>query len=203
MKRNTSIGLPSAVMTLAAVVCTTPASLQAQQLVPMMEAPIVAWTNLARQQHGVLPVRPNALLTRAAQMHALTMAAQEKMSHTLNGTTPADRVRMVGYPYECAGENVAFNFGYPNPDWKLFEGWMNSPGHFQNIVNGQFTEIGVAVACSASGKFYACQVFGRPQGLMVPPPYAASPLGGYRPMAIPAVLPAAPRDPAFFLLTDP
>src|ERR1019366_8054798 len=141
-------------------------SLQAQQPAPALEAPIVSWTNMARQYYGRSPVTPNPKLTQAAQMHARNMASQETMSHVLDGMTMADRVRIVGYPYAAVGENVAFNFGYQNPGWMLFESWLTSPGHLQNIMNGQFTEIGVGVAQSPSGKFYACQVFGRPATTM-------------------------------------
>jgi uncharacterized protein YkwD len=137
---------------------------QAQQRAATMETPIITWTNMARQQYGRPVLTPNARLTWAAQQHALNMAAQEIMSHTLDGRTCADRVKLTGYPYVVVGENVAYNFGYANPDWKLFESWVKSPGHWQNIMHPEFTEIGVGVAQSRSGKFYACQVFGRAAG---------------------------------------
>jgi uncharacterized protein YkwD len=42
-------------------------------------------------------------------------------------------------------------------------GWMDSPGHRRNILDKDFTEIGVAVGYSVDGRPYYCQVFGRPQ----------------------------------------
>src|SRR5690349_12374687 len=118
-------------------------SVQAQQLVPWMESPIVAWTNMARQYQGRGAVTPNRQLTQAAQMHALNMAAQEIMSHSLDGMNLVDRVNRVGYAYANVAENVAFNFGFPNPSWKLFESWLTSEGHLRNIMNEQYTEVGV------------------------------------------------------------
>jgi uncharacterized protein YkwD len=147
---------------------TFPASAQAQHMVPSMEYPIISWTNTVRKSYGRGAVAPNPQLTLAARRHAMNMAAQETMSHTLDGTGMPERVKIAGYPYAAVGENVAYNFGYQNPDWKLFESWLNSPGHLQNIMNGQFTEIGVGIARSASGKYYACQVFGRPASMMQP-----------------------------------
>ncbi len=153
--------LPMA-LTVLTLLLVAPHPAQAQQIVAELEAPIAMWTNMARQQTGRAPLAANAQLTKAAQMHAWNMAASETMSHTLGGYTPADRVRWAGYAYSGVAENVAFVFGYEQPAWQLFQSWMTSEGHLRNIQNEQFTEIGVGVARSASGKYYACQVFGRP-----------------------------------------
>lgn len=150
-----------------------PRPAQAQQIMPEMESSIGMWTNMARMQSGRKPLAANAQLTKAAQVHAWNMAQQETMSHTLGGYGPADRVRWAGYAHAGMAENVAFVFGYDHPAWQLFQSWMTSEGHLRNIQNEQFTEIGVGVARSPSGKYYACQVFGRP---MTAAPYpAASP----------------------------
>lgn len=137
-------------------------SLFAQQPVPWMETLIVSWTNSYRQQAGRGPLQVNPRLSYAARLHAWTMAQRDQMGHNVDGTTCADRVKLTGYTYQYIGENVAYNEGYPDPAWKFFEGWMNSSGHWQNIQHPVFTEIGVGVYRSASGKFYACQVFGTP-----------------------------------------
>lgn len=147
---------------------TDAGSLHAQQLLPWLESPIISWTNMARYQQGRGPLTFNRQLTQAAQMHALNMAAHETMSHSLDGMNLVDRINRVGYAYANVGENVAFNFGYQNPSWNLFESWLKSPGHWQNMMNEQFTEIGVGVAISATGRYYACQVFGRPAMPMSP-----------------------------------
>jgi uncharacterized protein YkwD len=153
--------LPMA-LTVLTLVLIAPRPAQAQQMVPELEAPIAMWTNMARLQRGRSPLAANAQLTKAAQMHAWNMAVTETMSHTLGGYTPADRVRWTGYAHAGMAENVAYVFGYEHPAWQLFQSWMISEGHLRNIQNEQFTEIGVGVARSASGKYYACQVFGRP-----------------------------------------
>src|ERR1043165_7286514 len=156
MKKGPWVRMSAIAATVTFFLFVSPRSGHAQQLVPWMETPMYSWTNMARQQYGLPPLTPNAQLTQAAQMHALNMAAQETMSHSLNGQNLVDRLRRVGYAYAGAAENVAYNFGYQNPGWQLFEGWMRSPGHYKNIMHSQMTEIGVGVAYSASGKFYAC-----------------------------------------------
>ena len=63
---------------------------------------------------------------------------------------------MYGAP---VGENVAT--GQSTSEQVVAE-WLDSPRHCANIMDGDFTEMGVAVASNAGGVFWA-QVFGAPQ----------------------------------------
>lgn len=162
-----------------AFVSSLPCEAQTPQMIPAMESSIHGWTNAARQQRGRAPLSHNAQLARAAQMQAYAMAVRETMAHTIDGVTLGDRVRWVGYQHAGVGENVAFNFGYSNPEWHLFQSWMTSEGHYRNIMNEQFAEMGVGVAQSATGKIYACQVLGRSASMapvMVYSPSVAMPI---------------------------
>ena len=49
-------------------------------------------------------------------------------------------VEEQGMIYRMAGENIAA--GYASPQ-AVMNGWMNSPGHRSNILNGSFNAIGV------------------------------------------------------------
>ena len=96
-----------------------------------------------------------------AKIQAQNMAYYQKMAHVLpNATLPTltDRAHYVGYSYGRIAENVAL--GYPNAEM-VVEGWMNSRGHRQNILDAGVVETGIAVARSATGGLYYCQVFGR------------------------------------------
>jgi uncharacterized protein YkwD len=56
----------------------------------------------------------------------------------------ADRDGQAGYTdWSDIGENIAA--GYPTPE-SVVAGWMASPGHRENILSAQFTEIGVGMA---------------------------------------------------------
>jgi uncharacterized protein YkwD len=39
----------------------------------------------------------------------------------------------------------------------------NAPQHFANIMNEQFTEVGIGVARGKSGKWYMCHLFAAPK----------------------------------------
>ncbi len=98
----------------------------------------------------------NERLAEAAQMHSNDMNENQFFDHTgTGGSTLVNRVEQAGYRYRTIGENIAM--GETQTEVTVVEGWINSPGHCRNIMNGAFTEMGVA----RSG-FYWTQVFGRP-----------------------------------------
>lgn len=109
------------------------------------------------------PLVSNALLDRAAALHAQDMARRGVMTHEgSDGSSFADRIRRAGYVYRTAGENVAA--GQPTPE-RLVSDWAKSPPHCANLMNRDFTEMGLAFALNTaadSGIFWA-QEFGRPR----------------------------------------
>lgn len=120
---------------------------------------VIRLTNDERAKHKLPPVKEHALLSKVAQAHSDNMAGQKKMAHELDGKAPADRVKAAGYKYSAMSENVAE--GHPNAA-AVVAGWMASPGHRANVLDGNATEIGVGVASDADGRPYYTQVFGRP-----------------------------------------
>jgi uncharacterized protein YkwD len=54
--------------------------------------------------------------------------------------SPYQMMRSFGISFRSAGENIAK--GYRTPQ-AVVDGWMNSPGHRANILNGSYTHIGV------------------------------------------------------------
>ena len=122
-----------------------------------------AYANTARTEAGLSPLADNALLIKAAKQKAEDMAAKGYFSHTSpNGSEPWDFIRAVGYDYRAAGENLAVNF---SDSRILHDAWMNSPGHRDNILRGEFTEIGIG---SAAGEYkgkpalFVAVMFGSP-----------------------------------------
>jgi uncharacterized protein YkwD len=125
------------------------------------EARIFDLINAERRHQGLRPLVFSAQLNQMARIQAQNMAYYQKMAHVLpNATLPTlgDRAHYVGYSYGRIAENVAL--GYPNAE-TVVEGWMNSRGHRQNILDAGVVETGIAVARSATGGLYYCQVFGR------------------------------------------
>jgi uncharacterized protein YkwD len=125
------------------------------------EKAIVEMTNKARAKEGLEPLKVNPLLCKVARAHSANQAAQGKMAHVLDGKKPADRVKEAGYEYRAVGENVAMGQGISLEE--IFQGWMDSKGHRENILRPVFREIGVGVARNDKGEVYYTQVFGAPK----------------------------------------
>jgi uncharacterized protein YkwD len=127
-----------------------------------IEQQIVNLVNQFRQAAGLAPLTVDSKLTEAAQIQANNMASLNTMSHNLPGTaTPTlqSRAQFVGYSYSWLGENIAYNYSNATA---VMNAWMNSPDHRANILDPNYTQIGVAVAYSALGEPYYTQEFGAP-----------------------------------------
>jgi uncharacterized protein YkwD len=104
----------------------------------------------------------SAVLDGVAVAHARDMAARGGMSHAgADGSTPGERATRAGYRWRVVGENVAR--GQPTAE-RVVTGWMDSPHHCENIMDPDFTEMGIGVAMGAGGTAgpYWSQMFGRP-----------------------------------------
>jgi uncharacterized protein YkwD len=125
------------------------------------EARIFDLINAERTSRGLRPLVYNAQLDQMAKIQATNMAHFQRMAHVLPDAqlpTLKDRAQYVGYHYGQIAENVAL--GYPSAE-TVVEGWMNSSGHRQNILDSHEIETGIAIARSRSGGIYYAQVFGR------------------------------------------
>lgn len=96
------------------------------------------------------PLERDELLELAARGHSQDMLDQDYFDHTgLDGRSPFDRIADAGFTGPGPlGENIAA--GYRTVE-EVMNGWMNSPGHCTNIMNGAYRTIGVGYAENAGG----------------------------------------------------
>ncbi|MEL6658303.1 MAG: CAP domain-containing protein [Bacteroidota bacterium] len=107
------------------------------------------------QMPPVGPLRWNNTLATTAAQHSADMAKAGRLNHTgTDGSTAGDRIKRNGYSWRSYGENIAQ--GYPSAEAAL-QGWIESPGHCQNLMKADFMEFGAAVE-----KRFWTQVFARP-----------------------------------------
>lgn len=94
---------------------------------------------------AVAPLTLNRSLSNAALEHSRDMAVHAEFEHRgHDGSTPAVRVQRAGYgKYVIVGENIAAGAMTAT---EATEGWLASPAHCENIMDGRFTEIGIAYA---------------------------------------------------------
>lgn len=119
--------------------------------------------NRDRQTNSAPTLAVNPVLEQAAQLKANDMAQKSYFSHTSPaGVTPWYWLDRVGYRYQSAGENLAVDFLDASD---VHTAWMNSPGHRANILNGVFTEIGIATARGmyhGNETTFVVEFFGKP-----------------------------------------
>ncbi|MGL5871402.1 MAG: CAP domain-containing protein [Xenococcaceae cyanobacterium] len=102
---------------------------------------VVQLVNLERAKLRLDPLQIDAQLSNAAQQHSQNMANKDFFSHTgKDGSSPFTRIKQTGYLFSTAAENIAVGYGTPEA---VVKGWMGSSGHRSNILNANFTEIGV------------------------------------------------------------
>lgn len=116
---------------------------------------VVELTNRSRAEARLAPLTVNAALTAAARAKLEDMVRRDYFEHrTPDGRQPWWFMQAAGYRLRAAGENLAKGY---RTETELQRGWMKSKPHRRNILNRDFTEIGVA-----AGSGVAVVMFGRP-----------------------------------------
>lgn len=124
--------------------------------------------NAARAEVGLPALGPSERLDRLAQDHAADMLERGYYDHvTPEGDSPFDRFLAAGGSgWALSGENIAACEGCTSPPdgtrVRAFHGgWMQSPGHRDNVLSGGFDSFGFGIA-GEGGKIFAVQSFSGP-----------------------------------------
>lgn len=127
---------------------TKPApSIEAQNIA----SDVLRLTNAHRSNEGVGALVADSCAQKYANQQAIAQAQEDRMFHQDLGPI------LSGCPgVRAVAENVAY--GYRDASGAV-EGWWNSSGHRQNMLNPKYSKMGAAVAYSSSGKPYYAQVF--------------------------------------------
>lgn len=116
---------------------------------------VVNLVNQERAKAGLSPVTADTSIQAAAQVRAKEI--EKSFSHTRpDGSSFSTALTQQGVTYRGSGENIAW--GQKTPE-QVMNGWMNSEGHRANILNKNFTKIGVGYHQNASGTNYWTQLF--------------------------------------------
>jgi uncharacterized protein YkwD len=140
------------------------ASLQAERILTLINAARGHTTTCGDRTFAPAPpLSLSSTLDGVALGHALDMADHNYFEHEdRSGHSPADRVRAVGYKEKLVGENIAY--GVENAD-EAVQGWLDSPGHCENIMDPRFAEMGIGLAQGRSSRhgLYWVQLFAQPK----------------------------------------
>jgi len=125
-----------------------------------IENQVLALVNAERLSRGLPALAADGQLSFAAKFHSGQQAERGLAAHALGGVTaptPSSRLDFAGYEaWNLYGENVAVGFTSAS---EVVTAWMSSPAHQANILDPNFTEIGIGVAADKFGNLYWTQVF--------------------------------------------
>jgi len=114
-------------------------------------------TNEFRAQYNLKPLKYDRSLEQISIVKVNDMIKGNYFEHySPDYGQPWDLATIFDYKFIGYGENIARYFKTPR---HTVLGWMNSPGHRKNMLNEQYTHIGVAVEKDSEGNFYWVQHF--------------------------------------------
>lgn len=153
------------------------------------EASFLSMINDYRAQNGLGPLAADDSLNNVARWMAGDLAANNYFSHTDSlGRDPFVRMDQLGYAYNTwRGENLVAGTETAAHAMQM---WKDSPPHNENMLNPNYTVIGIARAYDATSDFgwYWATEFGGASS--APPPPAPAPQPTQEPA--PYIPPAQP-----------
>ncbi len=140
----------------------TPPSVEEEKTSNLTVSGVLDMSNKERSIRGINPLTNNEILNKAAEMKVDDMIENNYFAHiSPSGEEASDLVSLVKYSFIAVGENLAH--GEFKDDEDLVSGWMNSPGHKENILNPGYFEIGIAVKKIPNEEVWmAVQIFALP-----------------------------------------
>ena len=113
---------------------------------------VLNYVNTYRSEVGKTNLVLDKNLSIAATIRALEIAWADKFSHTRpNGESCFTVLSDLKISIRSAGENIAL--GYSNAK-SVSEGWKNSQGHYENMINNDFNKIGIGVVTHNNTKYW-------------------------------------------------
>lgn len=147
-----------AAIVILVVILLVPTRLSAQSNSEVYEQEFVILINNLRASSSLSPLSVNGNLVSSSRTWAEHMSSVGAISHDPN-------LRYAVSDFMLLGENV----GTGPSVQTIYNAFVNSPGHYANMVNPSFAQIGVGVVAN-NGVIYTAQRFLQPVGSAVAPP---------------------------------
>ena len=121
---------------------------------------VLSLVNQERKKNGLNELTLSNELTHVATLKAQDMRDKKYFSHNSpTYGTPFEMLQKFGISYSYAGENIAG--GQESPQ-AVMNDWLNSSGHRANILNKNYTELGVGYVKGGQYGTYWVQLFRKP-----------------------------------------
>ena len=127
-----------------------------------METRLFNLVNEERKKKGLSPLEYDKSAYEAARYHSMDMAKREYFAHiSPEGEDFVKRLEKFGFRFMnvTGAENLAKNRGVADPVAVALRGWLQSHGHYTNIMNPAFQYGAIGVGLNIRGEYYFTQVF--------------------------------------------
>lgn len=129
-----------------------------------IEQAIFTRVNIERSANGLAPLSYNNTMQTYSRIKSKDMGDRGYFDHTNpEGELITAQMQRDGVTYNAWGENIAYiqgNSSNASLADQFMTNWMNSQGHRENILSGNFTSMGVGVY-KLGNTYYATQEFYR------------------------------------------
>lgn len=113
--------------------------------------------NIERSKNDLAALELDIAVTSVARNKSQDMMANNYFAHqSPTYGSAGEMLRRFGIEWSAWGENIAMGQKTPK---EVMTAWMNSEGHRANILNPDFTKLGVGYVTNSSGKAYWTQMF--------------------------------------------
>jgi uncharacterized protein YkwD len=135
-----------------------------------VEDMVFALTNRARRAKGLAPLSKDAELTNVARAYSDDMLVRRFFDHTTPDGVPFDERISNHFRHwvRSVGENIWGSLGYASGNaqklaQEIFDDWMSSPGHRDNLLDPDYTHLGVGVSARHHSIRATQEFVGRPK----------------------------------------
>ena len=126
-------------------------------IVSVFEKEFVRLTNVERRKYNLKPLILDQHLSQIARLKSLDFVREDYFSHdSPTYGSPFDMMRSFDIDYRRAGEIIAG--GQITPE-EVVTAWMDSPGHRRNILQSEYTHIGIGYVQGGYYSHYWTQMF--------------------------------------------
>lgn len=106
------------------------------------EDELIRYINAERVKNNLNPLKVDSELVNVARLKSTDMIEKNYFSHySPTYGSPFNMLKKFNIKYLSAGENIAYNSSIKG----AHEAFMNSPGHRANILNSNYTHVGVGI----------------------------------------------------------
>ncbi|MCI8805789.1 MAG: serine protease [Clostridiales bacterium] len=117
-----------------------------------MAQEVLKLVNAERAKQKLPPLKLNTALSNVAQLKSEDMKNKNYFDHTSpTYGSPFNMMKQFGINYKYAGENIAKG---QKTAADVVTAWMNSEGHRANILNKNFTDMGLGYVKSGSTTYW-------------------------------------------------